>query len=59
MAKMLKVNIRLRQLHLAHYDIRDFGAERLMENLLDNLTLTHLDLSRSEFSSNTRLSILK
>lgn len=44
MAKMLKVNVRLREIHLAHYDMRDFGAERLKENLIDNLTLTHLDL---------------
>ena len=46
MAKMLKVNVRLREIHLAHYDMRDFGAERLTENLMDNLTLTHLDLKR-------------
>ena len=46
MAKMLKVNVRLREIHLAHYDMRDFGAERLKENLIDNLTLTHLDLRR-------------
>lgn len=43
-AKMLKVNVRLREIHLTHYDMRDFGAERLKENLTDNLTLTHLDL---------------
>ena len=47
MANMLKVNVRLREMHLAHYDIRDFGATRLKEGLLDNLTLTHLDVSRS------------
>ena len=46
MAKMLKVNVRLREIHLTHYDMRDFGAERLEENLTDNLTLTHLDLRR-------------
>lgn len=46
MAKMLKVNVRLREIHLTHYDMRDFGAERLKENLTDNLTLTHLDLRR-------------
>lgn len=45
-AKMLKVNVRLREIHLTHYDMRDFGAERLKENLTDNLTLTHLDLRR-------------
>lgn len=44
MAKMLKVNVRLREIHLAHYDMRDFGAERLKENLIDNLMLTHLDV---------------
>ncbi len=26
-------------------DIRDFGATRLAENLMDNFTLTHLNLS--------------
>ena len=46
MAKMLKVNVRLCEIHLAHFDMRDFGAERLKENLFDNLTLTHLDLRR-------------
>ena len=46
MAKMLKVNVRLREIHLAHYDMRDFGAERLKENLIDNLMLTHLDVRR-------------
>ncbi|KAM7437686.1 Leucine rich repeat-containing protein 34 [Porites harrisoni] len=44
LARMLKVNVRLREIHLAHYDMRDFGAERLKENLFDNLNLTHLDL---------------
>ena len=46
MARMLKVNVRLKEIHLSHYDMRDFGAERLKENLIDNLTLTHLDLRR-------------
>lgn len=46
MARMLKVNVRLQEIHLAHYDMRDFGAARLTENLMDNLTLTHLDLKR-------------
>lgn len=44
MAKMLKANVRLCEIHLAHFDMRDFGAERLKENLFDNLTLTRLDL---------------
>ena len=46
MAKMLKVNVRLREIHLSHYDMRDFGAARLKEHLVDNLMLTHLDLNR-------------
>ncbi|XP_032228852.1 leucine-rich repeat-containing protein 34 [Nematostella vectensis] len=50
MAKMLKVNIRLRELHLTHYDIRDFGAERIMEHLVDNLTLTHLNLASNNIT---------
>ena len=35
----------LEELHLQKYDMRDFGATRLAENLMENNTLVHLDLS--------------
>lgn len=44
-AKMLKVNRSLQELHLMKYDLRDFGVTRLAENLMDNFTLTYLNLS--------------
>ena len=34
----------MRELHLSKHDIRNFGAERLAENILLNTSLTHLDL---------------
>jgi Ran GTPase-activating protein (RanGAP) involved in mRNA processing and transport len=40
-----KVNRSLEEIHLAKCGIRDFGAERLAENLAYNTTLKHLDLS--------------
>ncbi len=40
-----KVNRSLEEIHLAKCGIRDFGAERLAENLVYNTTLKHLDLS--------------
>ncbi|KAI8500511.1 Leucine-rich repeat-containing protein 34 [Branchiostoma belcheri] len=45
MANMLKVNTTLREIHLQKYDMRDFGAERLVETLQENIALTYLDLS--------------
>ncbi|XP_064599186.1 leucine-rich repeat-containing protein 34-like [Liolophura sinensis] len=44
-ANLLKVNRSLEELHLQKYDMRDFGATRLAENLMENFTLTYLDLS--------------
>ncbi|XP_025084361.1 leucine-rich repeat-containing protein 34-like isoform X2 [Pomacea canaliculata] len=44
-ANMLKVNKTLEELHLQKYDMRDFGMHRLAENLMENFTLTYLDLS--------------
>nr|ADF32021.1 leucine rich repeat only protein 3 [Azumapecten farreri] len=44
-AKMLKTNTSLEELHLQKYDMRDFGATRLAENLMDNMSFTYLDLS--------------
>ncbi|XP_013416637.1 leucine-rich repeat-containing protein 34 isoform X2 [Lingula anatina] len=45
MAKTLKVNRTLREIHMQKYDMRDFGATRLAENLMGNYTLRYLDLS--------------
>ena len=39
------MNRSLEEIHLAKCGIRDFGAERLAENLAYNTTLKHLDLS--------------
>ncbi|OWF43081.1 leucine-rich repeat-containing protein 34-like isoform X2 [Mizuhopecten yessoensis] len=44
-AKMLKVNTSIEELHLQKYDMRDFGATRLAENLMANMTFNYLDLS--------------
>lgn len=44
-AKMLKANTTLEELHLQKYDMRDFGATRLADNLMENMNLTYLDLS--------------
>ncbi|ELU16968.1 hypothetical protein CAPTEDRAFT_151888 [Capitella teleta] len=44
-ANMLKVNRSLKELHLMKYDMRDFGITRLSEKLVDNMTLTYLNLS--------------
>jgi hypothetical protein len=41
----LQVNTTLKELHLQKYDMRDFGMTRLAENLMDNNSLTNLDLS--------------
>ncbi|XP_013070074.1 leucine-rich repeat-containing protein 34-like isoform X1 [Biomphalaria glabrata] len=43
--RMIKVNKGLRELHMQKYNMRDFGASRLAENLVFNTTLTYLDLS--------------
>ncbi|XP_038050963.1 leucine-rich repeat-containing protein 34-like isoform X2 [Patiria miniata] len=45
MSLMLKVNSTLKELHLQKCDIRDFGADRLVEALQHNIALTYLDLS--------------
>ena len=59
MGLMLRVNTNLRELHLAKYSMRDFGAERLAEGLYENTSLKYLDLSRSaprpSLKQNTRL----
>ncbi|WAR14668.1 LRC34-like protein, partial [Mya arenaria] len=55
-AKMLKVNTTLEELHLQKFEIRDFGATRLAENLMENLSLQYLDLSCNRI---TRDGVLK
>ncbi|KAL8569742.1 hypothetical protein ACOMHN_007265 [Nucella lapillus] len=42
---MLKVNTSLEEIHLQKYDMRDFGAFRLAENLMHNFNLRYLNLS--------------
>ncbi|XP_053315890.1 leucine-rich repeat-containing protein 34 [Spea bombifrons] len=44
-AKMLKVNNTLRELHLSKHEMTDFGVQRLCEALHENSTLKYLDLS--------------
>ena len=44
-AKMLKVNSTLTELHLQKCDIKDTGAERLSEMLVENIGLKYLDLA--------------
>lgn len=41
----IQVNTTLQGLSLMKYDMRDFGVGQIAENILDNTTLTHLDLS--------------
>ncbi|XP_076451919.1 leucine-rich repeat-containing protein 34-like isoform X2 [Babylonia areolata] len=49
-ANMLKVNTSLQEIHFQKYDMRDFGAFRLAENLMHNFTLTYLDLSSNRIT---------
>ncbi|XP_006637854.2 leucine-rich repeat-containing protein 34 isoform X1 [Lepisosteus oculatus] len=44
MARMLKVNRHLRELHLGKHEMKDFGVERLCDALSFNSTLRYLDL---------------
>ncbi|PAA92838.1 hypothetical protein BOX15_Mlig007357g1, partial [Macrostomum lignano] len=45
MGEMLAQNRSLRELHLAKYEMRDFGANRIADGLVANRALTVLDLS--------------
>ncbi|KAJ8021982.1 Leucine-rich repeat-containing protein 34 [Holothuria leucospilota] len=58
-AKMLKVNSTLTELHLQKCDIRDFGAERLAETLVENISLKYLDLSCNRIARDGAKSISK
>lgn len=44
-ATMLKVNVSLAEVHMQKYEIRDYGAQWLSENLNQNRRLVYLDLS--------------
>ena len=48
--RMLRVNQTLRELHLAKFDIRDFGVERLCEALRENYSLVYLNLTCNRIS---------
>lgn len=49
-AKMLEVNIRINEIHLSKHSMVNFGAERLMEHIADNIALLHVDLSCNRIS---------
>ncbi len=44
-ATMLKVNVSLAEVHMQKYEMRDYGAQWLSENLNQNRRLVYLDLS--------------
>lgn len=44
-AQMLKVNLSLQEVHMQKYEMRDYGAQWLSENLGFNRRLVYLDLS--------------
>ncbi|XP_033107597.1 leucine-rich repeat-containing protein 34-like isoform X2 [Anneissia japonica] len=56
---MLKVNNALQELHLQKCDIKDFGAERLVDNLIENIGLKYLDLSCNRITRDGALAISK
>ncbi|XP_071944428.1 leucine-rich repeat-containing protein 34-like isoform X2 [Antedon mediterranea] len=58
-ALMLKVNSDLCELHLQKCDIKDFGAERLVDALVLNIGLKYLDLSCNRITRDGALAISK
>ena len=42
---ILQTSKTLKELHMMKFDMRDAGVTRLRENLMDNFTLTYLNLS--------------
>ncbi|XP_062606990.1 leucine-rich repeat-containing protein 34-like isoform X3 [Saccostrea cucullata] len=58
-AKMLHVNTTLEEIHLQKYDMRDFGATRLAENLMQNNSLKYLDLSCNRVTRDGALELAK
>ena len=50
MGLMLKANNNLTELHLAKFDIRDFGVERLCDGLYGNYSLKYLNISSNRLS---------
>ncbi|XP_033644830.1 leucine-rich repeat-containing protein 34-like isoform X1 [Asterias rubens] len=59
MALMLKVNCTLQELHLQKCDIRDFGADRLVEALQHNISLKYLDVSCNRITRDGAKSLAK
>ena len=49
-SKMLEVNNGITDIHLSKHGIQNFGAERLVDHLLDNITLLVLNLSCNRIS---------
>lgn len=58
-SRMLRVNNTLRELHLAKYNLKDFGIERICEGLRDNYSLVYLNLSCNRISRDGAASIAK
>lgn len=58
-ANMLKVNTTLQELHLQKCGMRDFGATRLSDNLVENFSLQYLDLSCNRITRDGALEIAK
>ncbi|XP_032553523.1 leucine-rich repeat-containing protein 34 isoform X3 [Chiroxiphia lanceolata] len=50
-AKMLKINSSLVELHLSKHEMKNFGVERLCEALYENSSLRYLDLSCNKITS--------
>ncbi|XP_078265956.1 leucine-rich repeat-containing protein 34 isoform X3 [Rhinoraja longicauda] len=50
MADMLHVNQTLQELHLARFEMKDFGVQQLCEQLVQNKTLRYLDLHCNHIS---------
>ncbi|KAL5104839.1 Leucine-rich repeat-containing protein 34 [Taenia crassiceps] len=48
--EMLRMNTNLKELHLSRCDMRDYGAERVVEALEENKTLQVLDLSSNRIA---------
>ena len=57
--KLLKVNYTLEELHLEKFGIQDFGVRRLCDGLLENKTLTYLNLNSNKMSRDGALAISK
>lgn len=56
-ARLLKISKGLKGLHMAKHTMRDFGVTRISENLMDNFTLLHLDLSCNRITRDGALAL--